>query len=113
MIAHIWGQMGHKGVGSLETDELDALSARELHDRAVGYAVHHGDFGFLWELLKMIPPAEAASGNSDQTANDLTRVSALLSDAMVAGEGELGEALRPFYIAYLSEHPDAMAAPEP
>ncbi|GAA3441727.1 hypothetical protein [Planomonospora venezuelensis] len=91
----------------MKTDQLEALPAQELHERAVNYAVRHGDFGFLWELLKVIPAAEAASGNSDEAANDLSRVSALLSDAMAAGAGELGEALRPFYVDYLSKHPDA------
>ncbi|MFC4533540.1 hypothetical protein [Sphaerisporangium dianthi] len=91
----------------MDQDELQALSPRELHDRAVRYAVTHGDLGFLWDLLKVIPAAEAASGHADETANDLSRVSALLSDAMASGEGELGEALRPVYLAYLSKHPDA------
>ncbi|MEU6738237.1 hypothetical protein [Streptosporangium sandarakinum] len=94
-------------MGRLETDELEALPAQELHDRAVRYAVHHGDLGFLWELLKMIPAAEASTGNEEETANELSRVSALLSDAVAAGEGELGEALRPFYIEYLARHPEA------
>ncbi|MFJ2031842.1 hypothetical protein [Streptosporangium sp. NPDC087985] len=94
-------------MGWLAIDDLEALSAHELHDRAVRYAVHHGDLAFLWELLKMIPAAEASAGNEDETANDLSRVSALLSDAMASGEGRLGEALRPFYIDYLSRHPEA------
>ncbi|MGC5010810.1 hypothetical protein ACLQ2R_08615 [Streptosporangium sp. DT93] len=94
-------------MGLLETDELEALSAQQLHDRAVHYAVHHGDLGFLWELLTLIPAAEASTGNEEQTASDLSRVSALLSDAMASGHGELGEALRPFYIEYLSKHPEA------
>jgi hypothetical protein len=91
----------------MDQDELQSLSPRELHDKAVRYAVAHGDFGFLWELLKVIPAAEAASGHGDETANDLSRVSALLSDAMASGEGDLGEALRPVYVDYLSKHPDA------
>jgi hypothetical protein len=91
----------------MDTEALEALPAQELHDRAVSYAVRHGDFGFLWDLLSKIPAAEAASGHSGETANDLTRVSALLSDAMTAGEGRLGEALRPVYIDYLSRHADA------
>ncbi|ETK31707.1 hypothetical protein GCM10009530_28230 [Microbispora corallina] len=91
----------------MDVEELESLPAKELHDRAVRYAVRHGDFGFLWDLLKVIPAAEAASGNSEETANDLSRVSALLSDAMAAGEGELGDALRPVYVEYLSKHPDA------
>ncbi|MFI0419305.1 hypothetical protein [Spongiactinospora sp. 9N601] len=88
-------------------DGLESLSARELHDRAVRYAVRHGDFGFLWELLKAIPAAEAATGHSDEAANDLSKISALLSDAMASGEGRLGEALRPIYLDYLGRHPDA------
>ncbi|MEZ0074841.1 hypothetical protein [Planotetraspora sp. GP83] len=91
----------------MDVEELESLSAKELHDRAVHYAVRHGDLAFLWDLLKVIPAAEAASGNADETANDLSRVSALLSDAMAAGEGELGDALRPVYVEYLSRHPDA------
>ncbi|GII62063.1 hypothetical protein Skr01_21480 [Sphaerisporangium krabiense] len=86
---------------------MESLSPRELHDRAVHYAVSHGDFGFLWDLLKAIPAAEAASGHTDEAASDLSRVSALLSDAVASGEGDLGEALRPVYVAYLSKHPDA------
>lgn len=94
----------------METDrtaELSALPARELHDRAVGYAVRHGDLGFLWQLLKVIPAAEAASGRPEAVANDLSRISGLLSDAVAAGEGRLGESMRPFYLEYLSRHPDA------
>ncbi|MCG5214561.1 hypothetical protein [Streptosporangium sp. KLBMP 9127] len=91
----------------METNSLESLSAKELHDRAVRYAVRHGDLGFLWDLLKVIPAAETASGHEEETANDLSRVSALLSDAMASGEGRLGEALRPIYIDYLAKHPDA------
>ncbi|MEU4574575.1 hypothetical protein ACBI99_02350 [Nonomuraea sp. ATR24] len=91
----------------MEATDLESLPAAELHDRAVRYAVRHGDLGFLWNLLKVIPAAEAASGHEKETTADLSRVSALLSDALAAGEGELGEALRPVYLAYLREHPDA------
>ncbi|NUR82828.1 MAG: hypothetical protein HOY71_01940 [Nonomuraea sp.] len=91
----------------MDAEALESVPTKDLHDRAVHYAVRHGDFGFLWNLLKVIPAAEAASGNDDETANDLSRVSALLSDALAAGEGKLGEALRPVYIEYLTEHPDA------
>ncbi|MEO3870601.1 hypothetical protein ABGB18_17455 [Nonomuraea sp. B12E4] len=91
----------------MDVNGLESLPADELHDRAVRYAVRHGDLGFLWDLLKVIPAAEAASGHDAETTNDLSRVSALLSDAIAAGEGELGEALRPIYIEYLRRHPDA------
>ncbi|MEV0197812.1 hypothetical protein [Nonomuraea sp. NPDC050691] len=91
----------------MNTEGLESLPASELHDRAVRYAVRHGDLGFLWNLLKVIPAAEASTGNERETAADLSRVSALLSDALAAGEGELGDALRPIYIEYLTKHPDA------
>ncbi|GAA2265958.1 hypothetical protein GCM10010149_02640 [Nonomuraea roseoviolacea subsp. roseoviolacea] len=91
----------------MNTEGLESLPASELHDRAVRYAVRHGDLGFLWNLLKVIPAAEASTGNQEETAADLSRVSALLSDALAAGEGELGDALRPIYIEYLTKHPDA------
>ncbi|NUW34804.1 hypothetical protein HTZ77_25720 [Nonomuraea sp. SMC257] len=91
----------------MNTEGLESLPASELHDRAVRYAVRHGDLGFLWNLLKVIPAAEASTGNEEETAADLSRVSALLSDALAAGEGELGDALRPIYIEYLTKHPDA------
>jgi hypothetical protein len=90
-----------------EPSRLEELSSRELHDRAIAYAVKHGDIGFLWELLRTIPAAQAARGHADEAAGDLSRVSALLSDAIGSGEGELGEALRPVYLDYLSKHPDA------
>ncbi|NUW42200.1 hypothetical protein [Nonomuraea rhodomycinica] len=91
----------------MNTEGLESLPASELHDRAVRYAVRHGDLGFLWNLLKVIPAAEASTGHEEETAADLSRVSALLSDALAAGEGELGDALRPIYIEYLAKHPDA------
>ncbi|KAB8193558.1 hypothetical protein FH608_020245 [Nonomuraea phyllanthi] len=91
----------------MDANGLESLPADELHDRAVRYAVRHGDLAFLWDLLKIIPAAEAASGHDTATANDLSRVSALLSDAIASGEGRLGEALRPIYIEYLRKHPDA------
>lgn len=91
----------------MDVNELESLPAHELHERAVRYAVRHGDLGFLWDLLKVIPAAEAASGHTTESANDLSKLSALLSDAIAAGEGKLGEALRPVYIEYLRRHPDA------
>jgi hypothetical protein len=73
--------------------DLEALSSRELHDLAVRRALHHADVGFLWELLRAIPAAEA-----------MYRISALVSDALESGEGETADALRPLYIDYLTKH---------
>jgi hypothetical protein len=85
-------------------DELDALSSRELHDLAIRRALHHVDVEFLWELLRAIPAAEASEGRSVEAGRDISKVSVLLSDAINSGEGEIAEALRPFYLDYLVKH---------
>ena len=85
-------------------DDLDALSSRELHDLAVRRALHHADVEFLWELLRAIPAAEASEGHDIESGRDITKVSALISDAIDSGEGDLAEALRPLYIDYLTKH---------
>ncbi|MCC3317092.1 hypothetical protein [Nocardia africana] len=82
--------------------ELEKLSSKELHDRAVKHAVRHGDVKFLWRLLEQIPAAEAATGNIGESEADIKYVLPMLDDYVHAGEGEIAEALRPLYIEYLS-----------
>ncbi|MBF6243950.1 MULTISPECIES: hypothetical protein [Nocardia] len=82
--------------------ELEKLSSKELHDRAVKHAVRHGDVKFLWRLLEQIPAAEAATGNIGESEADIKYVLPMLDDYMHSGEGEIAEALRPLYIEYLS-----------
>jgi hypothetical protein len=88
-------------------DDLDKLSTHELHDRAVRRAERHLDMKFFWSLLRLIPAAEAASGDTGEADYDIQFSKGLISDALHSGEGELGEALRPVFIDYLREHPDA------
>jgi hypothetical protein len=85
-------------------DELEALSSRELHDLAVRRAVRHVDVEFLWELLRALPAAEASEGHPAHAGRDITKVSALIADAIDSGEGDMGEALRPLYLDYLTKH---------
>lgn len=87
-----------------DREELDALSSRELHDRATRVAWRRLDVGFLWDLLKTIPEAEAAAGHIERSATDVIRPLALLNDFIDADRGELADALRPLYIDYLLEH---------
>jgi hypothetical protein len=87
-----------------ETD-LDSLSSRELHDLAVRRALHRADVGFFWELLRAIPAAQTLEGDVHEAGEDLTKVSALLSDALTLGEGNLADELRPLYLDYLRKHP--------
>ncbi len=88
-------------------DALEKLSSKELHDRAVALAKHRLDVGFLWDLLKTLPEAEAATGNLDRATIDVVRVIPLLNDLTHSGEGDVAEALRPLYLDYLEEHEGA------
>jgi hypothetical protein len=85
--------------------DLESLSSHELHDLAVRRAVRHADVGFLWELLRAIPAAEAIEGDERDSEADMMKVSALLADAYGSGEGGLADALRPLYLDYLRKHP--------
>jgi hypothetical protein len=91
-------------VTPVNREELEALSTKDLHDRALSVARNHMDLGFLWRLIKIVPAAEAAAGDLDDANTDIVSLSSLLSDVVQSGEGELGEALRPIYIDYLSKH---------
>jgi hypothetical protein len=86
--------------------ELEKLSTKELHDRAVQLAERRLDLKFLWELAKAIPVAEAVIGDLDEAEEHIVvgNVAETLRDWGEAGEGELGEALRPMYIEYLAKH---------
>ncbi|MEA2314192.1 MAG: hypothetical protein QOI03_884 [Solirubrobacteraceae bacterium] len=88
-------------------DDLQALSTQELHDRAVRRAEKHLDVKFLWSLLKVIPAAEALSGDAGEAEYDSQSAKGLIYDAVHSGDGALGEALRPVFIDYLRRHPGA------
>ena len=86
------------------TDALDQLSSSELHDLAVDYAKRHLDAKFFWELLKILPAAEAGAGRFDEVAADLQSTMAHIDDITDAGRGEVADMLRPFYLEYLRKH---------
>lgn len=85
-------------------DGLDRLSAKELHELAVDHAKRHRDVRFFWDLLQVLPAAEAAAGELDEAMADVTRLSARVDDLADSGRGDIAEALRPFYIDYLRRH---------
>jgi len=86
--------------------ELEKLSSKELHDRAVRLAEHRLDAVFLWRLIKAIPVAEAAAGNLREAEADIAvgDLIPLLSDLDHSDEGPVAEALRPLYLDYLERH---------
>ena len=86
------------------TDELDQLSSQQLHDLAVSRAKRHFDVRFFWDLMQLLPTAEAAAGDLDEAEDDVFRLSAHVDDVTTAGEGEVADLMRPFYLEYLREH---------
>jgi hypothetical protein len=88
-------------------EDLEKLSTRELHDRAVHRAEKHLDVKFFCSLLEIIPAAEAARGDVGEADFDVVSARGLVKDALHSGDGELAEALRPIFIDYLRKHPDA------
>jgi hypothetical protein len=85
-------------------DALDRLSSEELHDLAVSHARRHLNVKFFWELMKILPAAEAAAGEYEEANADIQRMSAHIDDVTDAGKGEVAEQLRPFYLEYLRKH---------
>jgi hypothetical protein len=83
---------------------LDALSSGELHDLAVRRARHHLDVAFLWDLLRALPAGEAVAGHPDHAQADALKLSALIADAVDAGDSDIADALRPLYLDYLNKH---------
>ncbi|TCJ99867.1 hypothetical protein [Nocardia alba] len=86
-----------------DDQDLEKLSSKELHDRAVKTAVRHGDVKFLWELLKSIPAAQAEAGDLGESSADIKYVVPMLDDYFHAGDGKLADVLRPTYLQYLRE----------
>ncbi|WP_280344027.1 hypothetical protein [Nocardia neocaledoniensis] len=87
-----------------QEQDLEKLSSKELHDRAVKTAVRHGDVRFLWELLKSIPAAQAEAGDLGESEADIRYVLPMIDDYFHAGDGKLADVLRPTYLEYLNRH---------
>jgi hypothetical protein len=87
-------------------DELEALTSKELHDRAVARATKHLDVKFLWNLMKLVPAAEAGAGEEGQADYDVAHWSGQVADTFRDDDGRLSDALRPVYLDYLEQHAD-------
>jgi hypothetical protein len=85
-------------------DDLDRRSSPELHDLAVSRAKHHLDARFFWQLMRLLPAAEAGAGALAEAETDVMKLSAHVDDVAEAGRGEVADLLRPFYLEYLRRH---------
>jgi hypothetical protein len=84
--------------------DYEQLSSRELHDMAVRHARCHLDIRFFWQLMEVLPAAQAAAGELCEAEADVAQMSAHLNDIADAGRGEVAEQLRPFYVEYLTRN---------
>jgi hypothetical protein len=83
------------------SEDLDLLSTKELHDRAVHRAERHLDVRFFWRLLSEIPAAQASIGDTGEADFDIQFSNGLSKDALLSGDGAIGEALRPVFLDFL------------
>ena len=61
-------------------DDLETLSTKELHERAIETARKRLDVGFLWKLVKALPVAEELVGDDERSKVDIVRPLALIND---------------------------------
>ena len=87
-----------------DADGLETLSSHALHDLAVHRAKRHLDARFFYQLMKMLPVAEAGAGEYEKSDNDILRASAHFDDLTDSGKGDVAELMRPFYLEYLRKH---------
>ncbi|HZA60503.1 MAG TPA: hypothetical protein VE754_02335 [Actinomycetota bacterium] len=85
-------------------EELDALSTKELHDRAFGVARRRLDVTFFWNLMEAAPAAESAAGHREEAEADVLSFSERVADVVNPDTAEEADAFRPMYIEYLIEH---------
>ncbi|MFE3462037.1 hypothetical protein ACFXKD_31220 [Nocardiopsis aegyptia] len=91
-------------MGENSTD-FDQTSTEDLRERATDLARKRWDVRFFWQLLRMIPAAEAAAGNEEGSRASIAQASGFLYEALSAeSDPKVHEALRPVYIDYLREH---------
>jgi hypothetical protein len=85
-------------------DGLDRLTSEQLHDLAVRRAKRHLDVRFYYDLMRLLPVAEAGAGEYEKSEEDIMRLSAHVDDVTDSGKGEVSELMRPFYLEYLRKH---------
>jgi hypothetical protein len=108
-VLHRWHRSRQRSFGkgrfAMSSDDgLEQLSSEQLHDLAVRRAKRHLDVRFFYQLMNLLPVAEAGAGEVGKSETDVLRLSAHVDDVADAGRGEIGELMRPFYLEYLRKH---------
>jgi hypothetical protein len=87
-----------------DDDPFERLSSHELHDLAVNHATRHVNVKFFWNLMNVLPAAEAGAGALQDADADIQTTRGHIDDLTESGRGEVAEMLRPFYLEYLRDH---------
>jgi hypothetical protein len=87
-----------------DVDSLESLSSAQLHDMATHRARRHLDVRFFWNLMQLMPTAEASAGKLDEAETNVLRLSAHVDDLTESGKGPVADAMRPYYLEYLRRH---------
>ena len=87
----------------IASDDLETLTSRQLHERAIDLAKAGGDLDWLWHLLGSIPSAEGQLGELDDSGLDVASVISAIN-ARIRVDLAAQEILRPQYVGYLLEH---------
>jgi len=84
-------------------EDLETMTSRDLHDRAIGTAKAEGDRDWLWHLLSSIPAADGKVGDLEGSGMDIaSTVSAI--NSYTRADRDLPDTLRSQYVDYLLEH---------
>jgi hypothetical protein len=84
--------------------DLETLSSRQLHERALDLAKAEGDIDWLWHLLGSIPAAGGQLGDLDESGLDIAGLISAIN-GYIRADRSAEEALRPQYVDYILEHP--------
>ena len=84
-------------------EDLETMTSRDLHDRAIGMAKAEGDLDWLWHILRSIPAAEGEVGDLEDSGMDMvSTISAI--NGYTRADRDLPGTLRSQYVDYLLEH---------
>jgi hypothetical protein len=87
-----------------DVDSLEGLTSAQLHDMATHRARRHLDVRFFWNLMQLMPTAEASAGKLGEAETNVLRLSAHVDDLTESGKGPVADAMRPYYLEYLRRH---------
>jgi hypothetical protein len=86
----------------ITSEDLETLSSRELHERAVDLAKAEGDIDWLWHLLRSLPAAEEQLGELDDSGLEIASLVSAIN-GYIRADRSAEETLRPQYVEYLLE----------